>query len=227
MKQKTIFICFCALLYSSNINAQKGYTISPSNTLKVHAPANKLSIFDIYQDNISDTTLILKWQKISIDVPAGWDYSLCDLGTCYAIIPDTATMYPVEKGAQGFLGFNVNPKALNGLLTAQFYVYEQGKYSEGDTCTFYITAGTTGIADIGIKNGLIIYPIPAGNDLHITLNVNAISEISIYSSTGVLVKQVVLKGNAGTIDVSDFKLGVYLVRVTQNNQTYTNRFLKF
>ncbi len=226
MKQKTIFSLLCLLLISSHINAQKGYTISPSNILKVHAPANKLSIFDIYQNNITDGTIILKWEKISINVPAGWDYSLCDLGTCYAQIPDSSTMSPVEKDAQGFLGFNVDPKALNGMLTARFYVYEQGKYSEGDTCTFIITAGTTGIADLYMENALSVYPVPAVNDLHITLNEVAPFELSVFNSNGVLVKQAAFSGSEGTIDVSSYLYGVYLVKVTQNNQTFTSRFIK-
>jgi surface protein len=62
-----------------------------------------------------------------------------------------------------------------------------------------------------IDNPLKLYPNPATN--HITVQVNKSSELRIYSTSGVLVKKVMLQKGANTIVISELSAGVYFAKV--------------
>lgn len=74
------------LFVNANLKSQS-YIISPNDTIVVTAPFFTITIFDIFQDNISGSPLNLGWTLISNNLVAGWGYSLCDFNTCYTGIP--------------------------------------------------------------------------------------------------------------------------------------------
>lgn len=226
MKSKLTFTAICLFIAIQSIQAQKGYTISPSKTLTVSTLPNNLAVFDIYMNNITGSTITISWKKISIDAPAGWDYSLCDLGTCYGAIPDSATMQPVIQGDKGFLGFNVDPKSSKGTLTATFYVYEAGKFSNGDTCTFIISSNGTGIQTVALP-GLQLYPNPVAEQLHITIPDCLHATVSLMTASGATLSEQIYTGGSEMIDVSTLSNGIYLVKIVKDGQVYFSRFTKY
>ena len=68
-----------------------------------------------------------------------------------------------------------------------------------------------------------IYPNPVQNILYVKGSSEAYS-IEIYSLIGQLVKTV---SNANEIDVSLLSQGVYLIRISNENVSTTQRFIKF
>ena len=75
----------------------------------------------------------------------------------------------------------------------------------------------------GEASAVIIYPNPVQNILYVEGNSGAYS-IEIYSLIGQLVKAV---SNVNEIDVSLLSQGVYLIRISNENISTTQRFIKF
>ena len=75
----------------------------------------------------------------------------------------------------------------------------------------------------GAVSDVIIYPNPVQNILYVKGSSEAYS-IEIYSLIGQLVKTV---SNANEIDVSLLSQGVYLIRISNENVSTTQRFIKF
>jgi len=162
------------------------YSISPDDTLNVTAPANQLSIFDIYQNNISGDTLYLAWNLISMNIQAGWDYSLCDYASCYTGLPSSGTMDPVVSTSMGFLGLNINPYAIQGTATVRIYVYDVSAPSSGDTLTWIVSSEPAAIGELTEKD-VLVYPNPADDFLYFSSN-TMIANYYILDQSGRMVQ---------------------------------------
>ena len=97
-----------------------------------------------------------------VTVPSGWQYSVCDFGTCYSGIPvGPNTMDTVAVNGQGFLGLNIDPSGVAGSGIVKLYVYQNGFPNSGDTLTWTINASMVGIEEITNKNIAIEEPASA------------------------------------------------------------------
>lgn len=208
MKKALLFLSIVA--FYSNVKSQT-FTLDPGNVDTVEAPANILSIFDIYQNNISSNAILLKWTKISVALPAGWDYSLCDLGHCYTGIPASGTMDSVDVGQMGLLGLNINPYNVTGQGIVKLYVYDAAFPSTGDTVTWVVNAGSVSVTEISnVWNGVTIYPNPTSD--FITLSgVPQTCFVSVFEMTGKLVESFTVNQNQKTINTSAYNNGTYLM----------------
>jgi hypothetical protein len=66
-----------------------------------------------------------------------------------------------------------------------------------------------------------LYPNPAGNLLNIQSKED-IESVKIYSSQGILVKEVSSK----TIELSKLSAGIYFAQITIGGKSYTKKFIK-
>lgn len=217
-------------LFQANPAKAQNYSISPNDTLIVSAPYNELTIFDIYMVNNVNTKISLSWMSISNTLPAGWDYSLCDLGSCYAGIPASGTMDSVNVGGQGFLGLNVNPYAISGTGTVRIYVYESGNQANGDTLTWIVTSSPTSTDEVTMESLISIYPNPAAGKINIQLAGTEVklAFAELYTITG---RKLAIKSLAGYVeksfDISAYPAGVYFIRLIDENGAFTDkRFIK-
>jgi len=90
---------------------------------------------------------------------------------------------------------------------------------------FYIKTSypNLGIGQNELTSKLTLYPNPVTNTLNISSDEN-VESVFIYSLSGALVKSV--KGNVESIDVSNFTSGSYLVSVTTDQGTSTQKIIK-
>ncbi|WP_178989217.1 YCF48-related protein [Winogradskyella schleiferi] len=72
------------------------------------------------------------------------------------------------------------------------------------------------------NNKLTIYPNPTKRVLNINID-ESIDEILIYDLTG---KQLLTKENSKTIDVSNLRNGIYIVKIYSNNSIISKHFIK-
>jgi len=79
---------------------------------------------------------------------------------------------------------------------------------------------TTNIVEFNKTNTLTVYPNPASN--FITIDVNGIQELHIFSATG---QEIKVDVNASQVDVSDFENGLYYIVAVADNATYRETFL--
>ncbi len=208
-----LFMAVCGTTFSQS------YVISPSKTIIVSATANQLTIFDIYQRNISGNPLNLGWKRISLTIPSGWDYSLCDYGTCYPGLPDTGAMATVAIADSGFLGLNINPYSFSGTATASIYVYDKTAPSSGDTLTWIVHAGNVGISGI-YKAAVCLYPNPAASYIKIDYP-GEIDEVKIVGVKGDIMT-IQNPGNLIQIDEC-LKSGMYFVSGYRNKIVLFNQ----
>ena len=102
------------------------------------------------------------------------------------------------------------------------------------TTTALVANGTTGTPAAnaglnGVSNAsqvLSLYPVPATNELHLALEGNAeIVSVRVSDLRGANVTTARYNGN-GTLDVSGLAKGMYLVSVSDGQQTFRQRFVK-
>jgi len=84
--------------------------------------------------------------------------------------------------------------------------------------------GLTGLT--GVERGLSLYPVPATNELHLLLGDNAdIVGVRVTDLRGAAVTTARYNGE-GTLDVSSLAKGMYLISVSDGQQTFRQRFVK-
>lgn len=211
--KKIIFILLIVInfeLFASSPN----YSLTPGPILTDTADLNTLNIYDIYQINTSNNSIQLSWQLISTSIPTGWDYSLCEYGTCYPGIPNGGTMDSIVVGSMGFLGLNINPYFIAGTAMVKVYVYETGFFSLGDTLTWIIHALPTSIHEIELQSKIICYPNPTSDVISIDLGSLKNPEkcsYEIYDPVGILAKKGIDWNSVEYIDVSALSSGTYFL----------------
>lgn len=87
----------------------------------------------------------------------------------------------------------------------------------------------SGISDVNINNNnLVIYPNPSRDFITIQNlnNENAKAEINIFSVTGSLLMQKVIKEN-NTIDISDLSSGIYILAINKASMPLYQKFVKY
>lgn len=82
----------------------------------------------------------------------------------------------------------------------------------------------TGVKHLNPSNNLSVYPNPAENNLYITSKTD-LRKVELYKVVG---KQVKEYGDVlQSINVSDLKSGVYMIKTTEvNGKTTTSKFIK-
>lgn len=223
--KKLLLLSFLAFTFMSS-KAQVSYSITPANSMTVTAPYSSVTIFDIYQKNTSASKIVLKWKRISINLPAPWQYSMCDFGTCYAGIPvGPNTMDTVSVGGQGFLGLNIDPGTTDGVGTVKVYVYQSNLPNNGDTLTWYVKTIAAGIEELFSNSGIKIFPNPAQNNLNINLNFYEPADVCLTDALGrkILTTRV---SSSANLDVSSFDKGFYTLTIETKEKTFFKRIIK-
>jgi hypothetical protein len=217
-----------ALILGCSIFGAKAqnYVITPNDTMIAMAPYNQLSIYDIYMENTDTKKIVLSWSYVSSTIPAGWDYAICDLGTCYPGLPSGATMDTVDVGGMGFLGLNINPSNIPGMATVRMYVYEEGQQANGDTLTWIITSAPASISEAELSDLVSVHPNPASEEINIGLPALNSASVSIYHVSG---REVYFNNTATgneTINISSLAAGVYYIRIASEGSMVTKQFIK-
>jgi hypothetical protein len=88
----------------------------------------------------------------------------------------------------------------------------------------YIVVDVTSIDENGVE-GMMIYPNPAKDNLNITAE--NMSRITITNTLGQVVYDVVADTDNAVIDMTQFEVGVYMVRIITDNGVAVERISKF
>lgn len=228
---KKFFTSVAAILFAACINntSAQTYTINPNDTLVVSAPYNTLSIYDIFQDNITSSPIDLAWTLVSNNLVAGWDYSLCDLGHCYTGLPSSGQMDPVPVSGQGFLGLNVDPGSISGTGFVRIYVYDLTAPGDGDTLT-WIVSTTVGIDEQNSLLQVNLFPNPATDYITVQSSVSGVEtiEITITDVTGRTVGASVSNiGSQYLVNIAELPAGNYILRCSTSEGYQAQRqFIK-
>ena len=81
---------------------------------------------------------------------------------------------------------------------------------------------TAGIDDVQKQTEVVVHPNPAKNQLNFS---NISGEGIIYDLTGKKVSQFTLN-NGGALDIAHLNVGLFIVKITNDDTNYTGRFIK-
>ncbi|MBN2264051.1 MAG: T9SS type A sorting domain-containing protein, partial [Prolixibacteraceae bacterium] len=70
-----------------------------------------------------------------------------------------------------------------------------------------------------------VYPNPANNQLFVDLDNSSVANLEFYTFSGKKLKSYVLKENKNTIDLLDFKNGIYLLKIANDRGVYFEQII--
>jgi hypothetical protein len=73
---------------------------------------------------------------------------------------------------------------------------------------------------------IAVYPVPANDVIHFSIQNNVFEHIEIYDALGRLITSNYRKTNLYTLDISNFSSGLYFCEVVVNGQKIVKKFLK-
>ncbi|WP_281337077.1 T9SS type A sorting domain-containing protein [Flavobacterium eburneipallidum] len=139
--------------------------------------------------------------------------------------PSTLTLVFVELDGSAKVD-GIDRTATNGIITLSLAAGSHTIAKKNADNLFYMK---TAYATLGIENNiqspkLTLYPNPATNQLYFSSSDQKINTVTIYNLTGALVKTISNVSEA--IDVSNLSNGSYLVKVTTDKGSFTQKIIK-
>lgn len=114
----------------------------------------------------------------------------------------------------------------SGIITVPLAAGSHTLAKSNSANLFYIKTafGTLGLSEKAENPKLILYPNPVKNNLYLSSDSQKIKNVMIYSISGALVKSI--SNNVENIDVSNLNTGSYLVKVTTDQGSFTQKIIK-
>jgi len=218
----TLFVAF-----STFASFGQGFLISPTDSIHqdIQVGSYYTSTINLPHDNLTTDTVVIAWEVISIDLPAGntWDYSYCDYTSCHTGNITDAIMTPILPGQSAFFKVNlVAPQAGFGMFKIKVYNVDNPASYEVMTFTFDATLEVSALE----KGQLVrVFPNPMTDDKLTISNVLPGSSLKITNSLGQLVVAETITGNHFLLQNSNLHRGVYFVQLALSNEVYTTRKL--
>ncbi len=116
------------------------------------------------------------------------------------------------------LGVNYN-KVIMAVMNVDSAIHENNTASYTYSASSY-----SGIEDDETNNTISVYPNPATDKLYIVTSVNLSSTLEICSIQGRIQKRKVF-ANTTCIDVSGLTKGIYILRITNNEETHIEKII--
>lgn len=119
-----------------------------------------------------------------------------------------------------------NQTDASGIITVSLAAGNHTLAKSNSANLFYIknAFGTLGLSQNTETPKLTLYPNPVTNNLYLSSSNQKIENVMIYSLTGALVKRI--SYNVESIDVSTLKTGSYLIIVTTEQGSFTQKIIK-
>ncbi|MEG2178838.1 MAG: T9SS type A sorting domain-containing protein, partial [Bacteroidales bacterium] len=173
-------------------------------TWKVYGPNNTIVAFGgPYDDLKSNTTLTLN-ENIPIQ----------ETGCYYFEIKDKAGD-GINNG-RGVGSYDITDE------TGAVLASSNGKYKNGEVRYFSMSKGSSVEEIQNTANQVSVYPIPAKQILTFS-SASTMQEISIYNTTGQLLKSISTHGNHAEIRIDDLKNGLYIAKIITDELEKMNK----
>lgn len=108
-----------------------------------------------------------------------------------------------------------------GMYTIRFFELDSGFYA--DAFMDVEVVEISGVNQVVSVNGVDLYPNPINDKVTVSAQTNlsgSVIEIYSYSGQRVLVQEIVAQGNQAIINTERLPKGVYMLKVSNKNQTY-------
>lgn len=191
---------------------------------------------EITMDQLNDNTFmsqhqaeLLKMNNVTFDEPGGNFAVLSLYGITQNGVSATA-LYPYFQDAE-YIGTTI-PTGTFNITGFNFATTKVGNQS-GLPFRYYIVPRFlndfgTGINNYFTENDVNIYPNPAENTLHIEFDHNQfnVSGVQIFDINGKLVSSQNVDSDVNSINVSNLNSGCYFIRLSDEHNAFTTKFIK-
>lgn len=225
MKKKHTLTAALVMLFAGSMMSQS-VSFYPGTSVTRYLEPNQYSL--IYLDILNKTTdsLDIDWSLVSNNLVSGWDYSLCDFGTCYIGVPQKGTMKRMGISDTAFLKLNISPQQVLGTGSVTFKVSPTPNESYNVTIT--VVVYPSAILENAAFESVSIYPNPAKDIVTIENSFAQHGNISIYNVIGEkLVDFVASPGEKSNISFTSLPAGLYFVKYTHSlGEVITKKIVK-
>jgi len=222
-KRKTILLVV-AIIATTNLLFAQSYTNTPNDSVNMEGVMEGLHTLSIQQINNTNDTITLQWQKVSENLPANWEASVCDNSLCNTSLVNVGVMNPIFGTDYGLLLLHITPHVNYGTAIIKYAVWDIANASNKDTLTYILTVSeTSSIAKNLFENSFQIYPIPASNFLNIKSNSENRFDYQITDIIGkLLLTGITIKDNT-PIETEKFTNGNYFISVIEKNKKQSTK----
>jgi hypothetical protein len=191
----------------------QSFAIIPNKTAEVSLsiPISDYEVTAIYVQNISANPLFLGWELLESTLLDNWDYSLCDLGQCYAGIPNGGTMNTIAPGDSGFLKMNFSPELTSGTGVVKFLVFNLDNNTEKDTVAFSYNIISTNISKAPNPYSFRFFPNPCREKLTFNNTSGDQMSIEIFDAMGAIKESITIPSGISFINVAQLSPGLYFI----------------
>lgn len=95
-----------------------------------------------------------------------------------------------------------------------------------DSSNYEAPQDVSGLSNQNLVTPLRIYPNPSTNTLNMEILTSETFELEIFSSNGQLIKKLTKISSNSEIDVNTLKNGIYIIRILNDDQVWTKKFIK-
>ncbi|MFT5054885.1 MAG: hypothetical protein ACI97X_001919 [Oceanospirillaceae bacterium] len=230
MKILGTIIASLILFTYTHIGYAQSFSIAPESLLLTDSiPVDGATTLQFSLANLTNSDLALSWDLLELDLPAGWNYNLCDYLDCL-LPPLSATndMLPIPAllGDGVYMKLWVAPLDIPGDGVARFHVYETGNTSTGDTITFRVNAsGFTGILEESAKQ-ITVVPNPISDRFNINGLLGSLQndvQVSLIDTRGRTTR--LSKRNGDQYDVGQLASGIYSLVIVNGTDVVSKKVI--
>lgn len=180
------------------------------------------SIFTNISTNPNDT--MFKWLVVSITIPSGWEFGMCDPLNCLTNLQTgDSGYYSLNPTSQGEFKGDFVPNNVSGTGIAKVVISSVLFPDQFDTLTYTVNAWVTSVKEVNKSKEISVFPNPAKEQLTVKYQSKETIAIEVYNVLGTRVKTIYHTGLESEINVGDLKNGVYFIRFKDGNQTISKQ----
>ncbi|MFP4469262.1 MAG: T9SS type A sorting domain-containing protein [Bacteroidales bacterium] len=224
MKKIATLLTFLFLIQGFAVAQNQTFNFLPGEHIVDYVELEQYKNFqvDLVHPQYDDITF--GWVTVENNLLDKWEYTSCDNGGCYSLLPDSALIGPLADTVNGFIRLTINPRNQAGTGTVVIYVYNEKFPDQGQFVTFEITATeVTSVAEVNAA-AISVYPNPAVDFIKVKNTSTHSAYIYLTDISGKQVRSGQLEpATQISFNVANLPKGFYFCRF---NSTETTTFEK-
>lgn len=177
---------------------------------------------DIPLGNDDGASNSMYWEVDSVNLPSGWEFSVCDQNICYPI--GTQNVQWNLPGNGGYLNMHFYPNGQDGEGLVVLKVNDSPNENQVEYLTFRANATSAGITDNSLDE-VSLYPNPANDFINITGgSANVGFEMVDILGNKIKTGKLDVNGNQ-KIDISSVLNGVYFITFIEKGRKITRKII--
>ena len=216
---KMLLVSVAAFVAADTAFAQVHFISTPEDSITATVSLGEKKSMMFRQFATGGRTLQLYWKQLTLSIPAQWEASLCDNGTCYTNLPSSGSMNTVWPGDYGLMKLDITPRVNYGSAIIRYAVWDSSVANLVDTLTWIVHANSS----TAISNMAANSPVAFAANKMLFITGAGGREASLYDAAGKSVFRKSLLKQDEKIDLSSLNDGLYILRIASLYQPYAQK----